>query len=486
MRSLRSRYILSHVLPLLVTAPLVTLALLYLLEAQVFLQDLSDDLSHQAALIAQATSASAELWDDPALAQGYLAVISDAIIGDIALYDASGALLATTAEDGSELVMLNDLPSLVAGEIDINVSYQILGSTADILQPVFDLNQELTGIVRVTEELQAASSAVAQLRQFLFVALLVELLVGSIIGVFMAHRMVGRIRNVTATVDDIAHGDPVDDLSAEGAREIQQLYASVNHLAHELNRSENARRRLLANLVHELGRPLGALRAAVDALRSGATADPVLRDELLLGMEQHLEQMDPLLDDLAHMHGQIVGQRALDRRLTAISDWLPPLLLPLRAQAVEKEIAWSTDVDPALPALSIDPDRLGQAVGNLVSNAIKYTPPGGSIAVTATQAEGTVQIAVTDTGSGIGAEEQARIFEPFYRSRAQRRFPQGLGLGLSIARDLVTAHGGQLQLESEPGVGSTFTIVLPIDSSGAPSLSQPDARSATSPGHSAG
>jgi signal transduction histidine kinase len=112
--------------------------------------------------------------------------------------------------------------------------------------------------------------------------------------------------------------------------------------------------------------------------------------------------------------------------------------------------------------VDIDPDRLAQAVGNLFSNAIKYTPPGGSVTLSAGASEHDIWIAVADTGPGIAAEERERVFEPFYRSVQQRRFPQGLGLGLTIARELVAAHGGSMTLTSAPGVGSRFTIHLPV------------------------
>jgi signal transduction histidine kinase len=123
---------------------------------------------------------------------------------------------------------------------------------------------------------------------------------------------------------------------------------------------------------------------------------------------------------------------------------------------------WQSNIPAEMPVISADPDRLAQAVGNLVSNAIKYTPPQGSITVSAGSQAGEVWLRVTDTGPGIAAEEQARIFAPFYRGPVAGRFPQGMGLGLSIARDLVTAHDGRLTVESAPGSGSQFTIWLPV------------------------
>ena len=108
-----------------------------------------------------------------------------------------------------------------------------------------------------------------------------------------------------------------------------------------------------------------------------------------------------------------------------------------------------------------DPDRLAQVLGNLLSNAIKFTPTG-TVSLEAGVQEGGIAFVVGDTGPGIAADEQHEIFEPFYRSQRERRFPQGMGLGLSIARDLVLAHGGRLAVDSAPGQGSRFTVWLPL------------------------
>jgi two-component system sensor histidine kinase BaeS len=136
-------------------------------------------------------------------------------------------------------------------------------------------------------------------------------------------------------------------------------------------------------------------------------------------------------------------------------------LVTWQAAAVEKGLDWQVALDQHLPVLDVDPDQLGRAVGNLLSNAVKYTPAGGAVTVTAKMCGEAVCIEVADTGPGILPEEQSLIFEPFFRSERQRRFPQGLGLGLTIAREIITAHAGHLELSSVPGEGSRFTIALP-------------------------
>jgi signal transduction histidine kinase len=225
---------------------------------------------------------------------------------------------------------------------------------------------------------------------------------------------------------------------------------------------------LLANLVHELGRPLGSIRAAVHALRTGADAEPGLRMELLGGINAQIERMQPLLENLTQLHGQVLGSLELNRRETQLSPWLTPVLALWREASREKGVAWAADIPINLPAASIDADQMARAVGNLLSNAVKYTPPGGSITVSARMQPSlepgepaSIVITVADTGPGIPTADQRRIFEPFQRGGHERRFPQGLGLGLSIASDIAQAHGGSLLLESDGSTGSRFILTFP-------------------------
>ena len=234
----------------------------------------------------------------------------------------------------------------------------------------------------------------------------------------------------------------------------------VAELQTRLRDSEETRKRLLANFVHELGRPLGALQAAIHALQQGADNDPALRQELLQGMDGQVERLKPLLDNLASLHGACSSALALNRVSTDLSAWLPGILVGWRAAAEQKRLTWVQEIPSNLPPVNMDADRMAQVIGNLLSNAIKYTPEGaGEIRIGAAQQGNEIRIKVRDTGIGISKEDLAHIFDPFYRGH-NARFPQGMGLGLSIARDVVNAHGGRITAESELGKGSVFTVSL--------------------------
>jgi signal transduction histidine kinase len=179
-------------------------------------------------------------------------------------------------------------------------------------------------------------------------------------------------------------------------------------------------------------------------------------------MDTQVQRLHPLLDSLTDLHDQVLGTLELQLQPIAPADWLRRTVMPWRQAAHDRGLHWEVGIPDTLPVVEIDPDRMAQVVGNLLSNAIKYTPQG-TVSVQAHVQDGSVAIVVGDTGIGIAPSEQARIFEPFYRSQRGKRFPQGMGLGLSIAQELVVAHGGQLQVESQPGRGSRFIVVLPLE-----------------------
>jgi two-component system sensor histidine kinase BaeS len=288
------------------------------------------------------------------------------------------------------------------------------------------------------------------------------LLLGTGAGWVLALNLERPLRDVTQAVQELASGERLTPLPERGPQEIQRLLHAVNVLLQRLLSLEQARRQLLSNLVHELGRPLGAFRSATQALMGRSGEDAALRQELLVGMDEEVGRLGRLLDDLAGLHAQVLGTLELNRQLTPLGEWLNRTLPPWRESAQAKALKWQATIPPDLPALDVDPDRLAQILGNLLSNAIKYTPAKGTISVAAGTEGGEAWIRISDTGPGIGPEEQARIFAPFYRSQPGRRFPQGMGLGLSIAYTLITAHGGRLEVDSTPGLGSHFTVWLPI------------------------
>ena len=464
-RTLRGQLILSHILPILLVVPLVGVALVYILETQVLLAGLSREMVRQGEQTAFLASDQPLIWSDAVEAERFVTGFRVRTESHVMLVDPYGNVLASSRPGDVRLGELVDLPYLqeaLAGQPHVQVNYvqSLEAEVVQVLVPVLGPNQKVMGVVSLSQQLSDVQDQFTRLRRLIAIVLAVELVLGVLLGLALALRLGRSLQRVTGAIDGVATGQNWEALPEEGPKEIQTLLRAFNTLIERLRLLEESRRRLLANLVHELGRPLGALQSALQALLSGADEDPDLRHELLEGMDAQVRRLRPLVENLADLHGQVLGTLELNRQPVALSDWLRRVVIPWRQAAHEQGLTWQMDIPDSIPVVDIDPDRLAQVIGNLLSNAIKYTTEG-TVAVEAAVEEDSVAIVVRDTGIGISHDEQTRIFEPFYRSRRDTRFPQGMGLGLSIARDLVVAHGGRLEVESTPGRGSRFTIWLP-------------------------
>ena len=466
MRTLRARLTISHILPLLVVILVVGIALTYLLETQVLLAELNNELERQAMLVASLVAAYPRAWSDPTTAREFVALIGERLTAQMALFGTDGTLIASTdPADDKSLGQRFDVPGLsqvlLTGAAVRVAQERSQGTGAtDVLVPVW-VGRSIVGVIRLSDPLASVYGRFAKTRTLIIAVLAGGLLVGSAVGWFLALDLERPLRRAAQAISAMAGGQPLKTLPEQGPEEVRLLLRAFNTLAERLQSLEKARKRLLANLVHELGRPLGALLSAIQALSRGAEDDPAMRHELLTGMEAEVQRTERLLADLTRLYDQSLGPLEMDFKPTPLRSWLAEVLGPWREAAQNKGLRWQLDLPDDLPIASVDPDRMAQALGNVVSNAIKYTPEGGEVDVSAGADGQGIWIRVRDSGPGIPPEEQERIFTPHYRSPARRRFPQGMGLGLSIARDLVHAHSGRIELESAVGAGSTFTIWLP-------------------------
>jgi two-component system phosphate regulon sensor histidine kinase PhoR len=233
-----------------------------------------------------------------------------------------------------------------------------------------------------------------------------------------------------------------------------------------VRRLETVRRDFVANVSHELRTPVAAIQLLVETLLGGALDDRGVAHEFVskIGLEvAHMGQMVAELIELSTIES---GRLPMRMEPTAVTE-LVAAAERLRPLADERRLQLRYDVDPSTPHVFGDGARLGQVVRNLVHNAIKFTPPGGSITVSARRATeedaaDMVELQVTDTGCGIAPDDLRRVFERFYKAdRARRREGEGSGLGLAIARHTVEAHGGRIAVRSTPGRGATFVVLLP-------------------------
>jgi len=261
----------------------------------------------------------------------------------------------------------------------------------------------------------------------------------------------------------------------ETAREAHQARLSSERLARQ--ESENANRlkdEFLAMLSHELRTPLNAILGWIRLIRSGKLRVPDVERGLGV-IERNAHAQGEMIGDLLEMSRIISGKSSLDFQEVDPRKMLETTVDSFRPVAAAKEIELNTVIDPNVSTMLADPSRLQQIIGNLMSNAIKFTPAQGRVEVRLARIDSGVELRVSDTGIGIGSEDLARIFDRFRQVDASttRRYG-GLGLGLSIARHLAEAHGGSLRAESEgDGKGATFTVTLPVPGESKPAPPPP-------------
>ena len=468
-RTLRHKLIWSQVIPLTLILPFMGILLVYSLEAQVLIPQLARTLEGDARLLSEISSAEFELWGNPVLFEN---LISRVQMGDdiqVMFLDNQGYLLySSDLQDASLKGSLMDLPSLpdaLSGQEVALTNYSILSLNnvyVDVYEPVLDTTKHVVGIVRLTYRVGSIYDIFRQLRWQILLTIGAGLIVSLIIGAWLAVSISRPVQQVTDAIYSLATGQREEPVQEKGPEEIRSQARAVNFLVQQLHSLEASRRQLLANIVNDFGRPLGALRSAIHALGKGATDDPELMKDLTRGMDQETLRLQYLLDEMASLYDKALGEMELKREIVDTQEWLKNTLTPWKAAANERKLLWYEEFPKDLPPLFIDTIKMGQVVGNLLSNAVKYTPPEGSVSVSAGNDPDTFWFSVSDTGPGVQEDEKEKIFQPFFRGDTGRRIKQGMGLGLTIARELVTAHGGELLLQSEAGKGSTFTLRLPL------------------------
>ncbi|HET9925491.1 MAG TPA: ATP-binding protein [Methylomirabilota bacterium] len=239
----------------------------------------------------------------------------------------------------------------------------------------------------------------------------------------------------------------------------------VLHDVTALRQLERVRTEFVANVSHELRTPLTAIQGYLETLLSGALEERENARRFLEIVLRHSERLGRLLNDLTDLSNIELGKVTLRRESVRVAEVVASVLAIIGPRAAQTRVAVTANILAALPAVSADRDRLVQVLINLVDNAVKYTPEGGSVTVTAHDVgDGTIEVAVADTGIGIPPADLPRITERFYRvDKARSRELGGTGLGLAIVKHLVVAHGGELRIESEPERGTTVRFTLPLE-----------------------
>lgn len=288
-------------------------------------------------------------------------------------------------------------------------------------------------------------------------------------GYFLATAVTEKIQRLDRAATAIAEGRRSVRVDVQGRDEIARLGQTFNQMAARLEaayqqqrEAEQLRRNLLAWIGHDLRTPLSSIRALVEALADGVVTEPAEVQRYLRTVQRDAASLSALIDELFEMAQIEAGGLHLDRQPNALSDLISDTLESFAVPAKEKGVVLSGSADPAVDPVALDAGLISRVLTNLVGNAVRHTPPGGTVAVTARRMDGQVRVDVFDSGPGIPAESLAQVFEQFYRAEQSRnRSTGGSGLGLAIAKAIVEAHGGTIAAENRSAGGARFYFLLP-------------------------
>lgn len=363
--------------------------------------------------------------------------------GQLYLADQAGRLVAGVSTD--QLGVQLEKNALAGG-----IPLQVDGEQVGTLVAVNAWSEALTLI---------ESEFLAQVNRALLWGGLGAVAAALMLGTLLAWWITSPVRQLTGAAERIAAGDLASRVNVRSGDEIGHLASAFNQMADNLARSDELRRRLTADVAHELRTPLSIIRGQIEAIRDGIFPpdeehlSPIYDETLLLNR---------LVEDLRTLALAEAGQLPLQKVLTNPAELMQRAFHKFRPLASEKELDLRIDLDPQLPSVLIDPDRVDQVLTNLLANALRHAPAGGEVVLRA-QADQELRISVADSGAGIPPDELPYVFERFWRGdKSRARDRGGAGLGLAIARQLVEAHGGRIWVDNQSRGGATFVFAIPL------------------------
>lgn len=325
--------------------------------------------------------------------------------------------------------------------------------------------QTVVGYVELSNGPDFGADVLPTTRRAFGLAALGATLLAAVVGLVVSRGLTAPVRNLTVAAQQMSNGDLSTRAPVQGNDEIGLLARQFNQMAAALETSfaaleaeRDTLRRFIADASHELRTPITALKTFNELLQGPAAADPPAQAEFLAESRTQLARLEWITANLLDLSRLDAGLVKLDLAAHDVGDLLDAAAAPFRLQAQDKEIVLSVSAPPAPMTVVCDLARIEMVLANLLDNALKFTPAHGQITLSAAATGDSVHLSVADSGPGISPDDLPHIFERFYRGQSSAR---GSGLGLAIAQSIAAAHGGHVAVESQPGQGSRFTVILP-------------------------
>jgi len=382
----------------------------------------------------------------------------------------AGGMMSGMMQGGIGGMMAGDMLTMMGHRLVLaDASGTVMADTANVLVGIHLSDSELSSgtpiIVQghrvgtlLVATLDVPSSPINQFRRSVSMSVLISGGIAGVIALLMGSLLFFQVTLPMRRLSRAAQGIAAGDLSQRvltSEDEVGQVARSFNTMAESLQRMEQQRQNMVADIAHELRTPLSVIQGNVEAMLDGVLpASP----EELESIHQETILLNRLIGDLRTLSLAEAGQLALDKQPLDLSEMVTRVAEKYRLRAEEQNVALSVQVAPNL-RVSADAGRIEQALVNLIENALRYgaSDAGGQVTLGARIVPGGVEAWVSDTGPGIAPEDLLHVFERFWRSEKSG----GSGIGLALVKQLVEAHGGHVSVESTPGQGATFRVVLP-------------------------
>jgi signal transduction histidine kinase len=467
--SIRHRLFLTTIGVLLVGCGTLAAVVLWSFE-RFFVRSVMDDLTARTAAVAESVGDWLERGDIERVAlvvrrYGAQESIALRVLGP------DGRLLATSQDDARErATRWVDVPG-VAGALGGARTHGVSPGVHEEERRVFaampiDRGGKRLGAVRMSRSLTRLEAHRRGTVVTVLAAFGVVLALSAALSAWLARGLGRQIQAMRDFAVALGRGQLAQRLPGMRRDELGELAEELNRMAARLAELESERRAFLANASHELRTPVSNVHVTLQALESGAGEDPELRGRFLRTAVDETTRLRRLIQDLLDLGRLEAGVTGLDRVRVSLRAVVERATRAIEGRALEQRVRLEVAAEGDA-VVEIDGERIAQALQNLLDNALKMSPPGGTLRVVGRREDGNAAILVADEGPGIDPADLPHVFEQFYTADRSRR-RGGTGLGLAIARRIVEAHGGAIHASSTPGQGATFRIVLPLAPAAAP------------------
>ena len=381
----------------------------------------------------------------------------------------TGAVLVSSGiDDDLRLDITENILAALMGQYALRGDFRT--DYMDVAVPISSEDSEAKYVVYIVDNKQTIQSLNAEVFMLILEAVLIGFVISIVISLIMSKTMLSPIQGMTTAAEAMADGDFSRKIKVESEDEIgilantfNDMAAQIESMLEELKKAEKLRREFVANVSHELRTPLTSVRTYAETLSDNHEIPREMEDEFLRVIINESDRMAKIVQDLLELSRFDSGTSVLSVESFSMERSVRDVYAAIALEAKKRNHELNLELEWRLPRINGDRARIEQVLMNIMSNALKYTPDGGRIDVSSGSSGGNIWVKIEDTGVGIPQDDLERVFDRFYRvDKARTRESGGTGLGLSIAKEIITKHGGDINIESAQGEGTSVTITLPI------------------------